>query len=116
MSERTVSLLLEDIRDSLKNIEDFTIGMTVELYRSDLKTQHAVERNFEIIGEAVARLPTAYKDLHPHIEWRIMKDFRNFMVHEYFGIDHQIVWDTILYKLPDLFVKIVLLLKRVNKY
>ena len=112
MSERAVSLLLEDIRDSLKNIEDFTTGMTFEMYQSDLKTKHAVERNFEIIGEAVGRLPVAYKKVHPHIEWRIMKDFRNFMVHEYFGVDDQIVWDTIKYKLPGLYVEISLLQKQ----
>ena len=84
--------------------------MTFEMYQYDLKTKQAVEPHFEIIGEAVARLPEFYKNLHPHIEWRVIKDFRNFMVHEYFGIDHQIVWDTILYKLPDLQRAIVTLL------
>lgn len=112
MSERSINFLLEDIKESLKNIEDFTTGMTFEMYESDLKTRHAVERNFEIIGEAVARLPITYKNTHDHIQWRIIKDFRNFMVHEYFGVDHQIVWDTIKYKLPDLCIEISLLEKQ----
>ncbi len=83
--------------------------MTFELYEADLKTKHAVERNFEIIGEAVSRISETYRNAHPNIEWRILKDFRNFIIHDYFGIDNQIVWDTIAYKLPDLLLDIRLL-------
>ena len=54
------------------------------------------------MGEASARLPDDFKELYPQIEWRIIKDFRNFIIHDYFGINHQIVWDTIQFKLPDL--------------
>lgn len=75
-----------------------------------MKTQHAVERNFEIIGEAASRVSSFYKDQHPEVEWRILKDFRNFIIHDYFGINHRIVWDTIQTKLPELFVLIKQLL------
>lgn len=69
-----------------------------------------MERNFEIIGEASTRLSTNFKTLHPHIEWRIIKDFRNFIIHDYFGINHQIVWDTIQLRLPALLLSIKSLL------
>lgn len=65
-----------------------------------------MERNFEIIGEAVSRLSTDFKDNHPEIDWRILKDFRNFIIHEYFGIDNAIVWDIIENHIPNLKLKI----------
>jgi len=70
MSERDPLLLIEDIKASIRNILDFTKGMTYDLYESDIKTKHAVERNFEIIGEAVSRLSEQFKTAHPHIEDR----------------------------------------------
>jgi uncharacterized protein with HEPN domain len=78
-----------------------------------MKTKDAVERNFEIIGEAGSRVPEEFKKLHPHIEWRIIKDFRNFIIHEYFGINNNIVWDTIQYRLPELHSQITVLLEQV---
>jgi len=78
--------------------------MTLEIYESDLKTRFAVERNFEIIGDAASRITEEYKLNHPEIEWRILKDFRNFIIHEYFGINNEIVWDTIQLRLTDLLI------------
>jgi len=91
-------------KSSINNILDFTKGMTLEIYESDLKTRFAVERNFEIIGEAASRISEEYKLSHPEIEWRILKDFRNFIIHEYFGINNEIVWDTIQLRLTDLLI------------
>ncbi len=111
MSERNIPLLLEDIKTAIISILNYTIDYNSEKYLSDLKTRHAVERNFEIIGEATSKLPESFKTLHPHIEWRIIKDFRNFIIHDYFGINHQIIWDTIQFRLPDLLQNIDALLK-----
>lgn len=102
MSERSISLLLEDIIVAITTIFEFTDGYSFERFESDLKTRQAVERNFEIIGEAVSRLPQEYRNGHPHIEWRIIKDFRNFIIHDYFGVNHQIIWNTIQFRLPEL--------------
>lgn len=104
MSERVTHLLLDDIQSAINNILEFTKGMTLETYELDLKTKFAVERNFEIIGEATSRISENYKLNHPEIEWRILKDFRNFIIHEYFGINNEIVWDTIQWRLPDLLI------------
>jgi len=106
MSERNLSLLLLDIKVSISKILEYTAGMTFESYEADSRTKDAVERNFEIIGEAASRIPDDFKKLHPTIEWRIIKDFRNFIIHEYFGINNQIVWDTIQFRLPDLLQEI----------
>lgn len=110
MSERDFLLLLNDIKEAIHSILQYTAGYSIESYEKDLKTRHAVERNFEIIGEAAARLPAEYKMLHPSIEWRIIKDFRNFIIHDYFGINHAIVWDTIQFRLPTLLAEIKALL------
>jgi uncharacterized protein with HEPN domain len=91
MSERNLTLLLLDIKVSIGRILEYTAGMTFESYEADYKTKDAVERNFEIIGEAASRITDEFKKLHPGVEWRIIKDFRNFIIHEYFGINNQIV-------------------------
>jgi uncharacterized protein with HEPN domain len=111
MSERVTPLLLDDIQCAINNILEFTKGMTLETYESDLKTRFAVERNFEIIGEAAARISEDFKMSHPEIEWRILKDFRNFIIHEYFGINNEIIWDTIQIRLPELLISFQNLVK-----
>jgi uncharacterized protein with HEPN domain len=111
MSERNTRLLLTDIADSIQNILNFTFGFTFESYRNDLKTKHAVEHNFMIIGEAVSRIPEDYKQQHNQINWRQVKDFRNVIVHDYFGIDDNIVWNIIQFSLAELYNSINALLK-----
>jgi uncharacterized protein with HEPN domain len=112
MSERSVPFLLGDIKESIDNILLFTSNLSFEIYQTDLKTVHAVQHNFMIIGEAVARMPDGYKQQNVHINWRQIKDFRNIIVHDYFGIDSSIVWDIIRDNLPGLQTNIAdLLLK-----
>jgi len=60
----------------------------------------------KIIGEAAARVPADFKIDYPQIEWRILKDFRNFIIHDYFGINNEIVWETIQLRLRDLLLDI----------
>lgn len=111
MSERNTSFLLLDIQHSINKILDYTCNMSFEEYESDSKTKDAVERNFEIIGEAASRVPEEFKKLHINIEWRIIKDFRNFVIHEYFGIDNHIVYDIIQHRLPNLLDEISTLIQ-----
>ena len=102
MSERNTSVLLADIIEAIDNIFEFTKGLSFEEYCNDIKTKHAVERNFTVIGEAASRIPDPLKQQYGHINWRLVKDFRNIIVHDYFGIDNTIVWDIINLNLPDL--------------
>ena len=83
MSERDIPSLLQDILEAIGNIKDFTRGISFEMYLADLKTKHAVERNFSIIGEAVARIDKSFRDEHSSGDWREVKDFRNIIVHDY---------------------------------
>ncbi len=86
MSDRNIVLLLKDIESSITKILTYTHGFTFELYETDTKTREAVERNFEIIGEAASRITDEFKQKNQVIEWRIVKDFRSFIIHEYLAL------------------------------
>lgn len=112
MSERNTSVLLGDIIEAIDNILHFTEGLSFEDYCDDIKTKHAVERNFTIIGEAASRIPDQLKQKYSTINWRLIKDFRNIIVHDYFGIDNTIVWDIININLSDLQHDIIYIAQR----
>jgi len=73
-----------------------------EKFRADSKTIDAVVRNFEIIGEAASHMPEEMVASHPDIPWQDMRDMRNVLAHEYFGINEKIIWETIQNDLPPL--------------
>ena len=102
MSERDLRLYLSDIMDSSNAIQEFVKGLSFEEFCKDRKTYSAVIREFEIIGEAVGKLSDEVKQKHPDVEWQDIKDFRNLLTHEYFGIDLEIVWKTVKDDLPAL--------------
>ena len=99
---RDYKTYLDDILEAINYIRDFTTGYTLETLSSDIKTQHAVIRNLEVIGEAVTRLTDDFRAAHPEAEWRKIAGLRNILIHEYFGIDLEIIWDIITHKLPVL--------------
>ena len=84
MSERDFSLYLADILDSGSAIAEFVKDLSFEEFCNDRKTYSAVIREFEIIGEAVGKLPDELKLKRPDVEWQDINDFRNLLIHEYF--------------------------------
>ena len=98
--------MIGDILDSTHKIIDYTDGLSFEAFCVDSKTFDAVIRNFEIIGEATGRLPDGFKQSHPQIDWHRIRGFRNRIVHDYMGIDYEIVWEIKNHFLPDLILKI----------
>jgi len=102
MSNRSSTLLVQDILESAEKIKRYTDGLSFEEFTLDEKTTDAVARNFEIIGEAANRLPSEFKAQSPEIDWNRLRGFRNRIVHDYFGIDYAIVWKIIEDYLPDL--------------
>lgn len=115
MSERDTLLLLKDIEQSIQLVLSYTENFTLEQYKTDRKTKDAVERNFEIIGEAAGRLPEEFRMENNEVEWRIIKDFRNVIIHDYFGINDEIIWNAIQKHLPVLLSKITTLIKAIDK-
>ena len=102
-SPRADRLLVEDMLESLGRIARYTAGMQKETFLSDRKTIDAVVRNLEIIGEAAARLTVDIRQqLQPGTEWPQIVGLRNRIVHEYFGVDTEVVWQIISRDLPQL--------------
>ena len=106
MSKRSSKLLIQDILESGQKILNYTEGISFDEFASDSKTIDAVIRNFEIIGEAANRLSDEFKDEHPNIDWHKIRGFRNRIIHDYFGIDFNIVWIIKETFLPDTLAKI----------
>jgi uncharacterized protein with HEPN domain len=99
---RDWQLRIADIIEAIETILTYSAGMTFEQFASDRKTIDAVVLNFIIIGEAASHLPDDFIELHPDLPWREMRDMRNIAVHEYFGVDRMIVWETLKNNLPPL--------------
>jgi len=95
-------LYLDDILESVHAILDYIEEMDFEAFTKDRKTYSATIREFEIIGEAVSNLSIEIKNQHTEIEWQDIKDFRNILIHEYFGVDLELVWGVIINDLPKL--------------
>lgn len=100
MSKRGAILYLEDIRNSINKIEKYTNGVNLDDFSRDDKSIDAVVRNLSIIGEAVMNLPKEIKDNNSEMAWKEIIGMRNKVVHEYFGIDEEILWKTIQEDLP----------------
>lgn len=113
MSKRPEKLLLEDILESIESILEFTSDISIERFLTDKKTKDAVVRNFEVIGEAANKLSKGLKDNNQQIDWQGIIGFRNVIVHDYFGVDYEIVWNIKNNHLPKLKEEIGRL---INKY
>jgi len=77
-------------------------GLTFEAFSSDETLQRAFVRSLEVIGEATKKVPADFRTEHPDIEWRAMAGMRDRLIHDYFGIDYEIVWDVVRNRIPEL--------------
>lgn len=102
MSYRTARLLLADMLDRFDRIERYIAGLDGVAFLQDSKTCDSVVRNLEIIGEAANRLPPELTQRHPEIPWRRIVGLRNRVVHEYFDVDLELVWEIVCVELPAL--------------
>lgn len=100
MSKRSINLYLDDIKDSIRKIEKYTSGVTFYEFSRDDKLIDAVVRNLSIIGEAVINIPKEIKIKIPDVAWKEIKGMRNKVIHEYFGIDEEILWKTVQEDIP----------------
>jgi uncharacterized protein with HEPN domain len=106
---------LEHIAQAIANIVEYTRGMDKAAYVSDRKTQDAVVRNLEVIGEACNNVSQYHPDFaskHPQVPWKFAYEMRNALAHGYFTVDHGIVWQTIQTDLPGLGAEIQVILNR----
>jgi uncharacterized protein with HEPN domain len=102
MPYRDWKLRLEDVLEAIPRIDRYTAGMDYDSFRADDKTIDAVVRNLEVIGEAARHIPEEVQKQYPDIPWARMRDVRNVLIHEYFGVSVSIVWQTVRDDLPPL--------------
>jgi uncharacterized protein with HEPN domain len=107
---RDYRLYLEDILAAAQKIESYTEGLSFQQFIQDEMRLDAALRNLEIIGEATKNLPSELRDKYPDVDWRKVAGLRDIVIHAYFNIDNNIIWDIIQNKLPDLqsYVAIIL--------
>lgn len=99
---KNYAVFIKDILQSIKAIEEFAKDMPLDKFIADDKTSSAVIRKLEIIGEAAKHIPENIKKKYPKIPWKEMAGMRDKLIHFYFGIDYNLVWQTIKKRLPEL--------------
>lgn len=95
MSERQDINCLNDMLEAARRAVNFSTGLSYDDFVKDIKTQDAVVRNIEIIGEAAKNVSENTRDKFPHIPWKQVAGMRDKLVHHYFGVNIDIVWDVV---------------------
>ena len=111
MSKREIRLYVEDALEAIEAIESYLDGLSYDNFITDRKTYSATIREYIIIGEAIAHTIDILEVKVPDFPWRIIKDFRNIIVHEYFGVDSEMVWDISTNELKNLKEKLLHILE-----
>jgi uncharacterized protein with HEPN domain len=102
MSHRPARLLLDDILERIDRIDRYVADVDRETFLRDGKTSDSVVRNLEVIGEAASRLPEQFRARHAEVPWRRIVGLRNRIIHEYFDVDLELVWEILQTELPGL--------------
>ncbi len=99
---RDYKVFLQDALEAIGNVGEFVGAMTLDQFKSDKKTLHAVVRDLEVIGEAIKQIPAEVRVRYPNVPWQRIAGLRDILIHHYFSIDVDIVWDIVQNKLVEL--------------
>ncbi len=91
-----------DLLDAIDRIDDYTAGLTLTTFLRDERTRDAVLRNLARLGETTKFIPQSVQDRNPQVPWAYLRDIRNLVSHDYFGIDPELIWNTVRHELPGL--------------
>jgi uncharacterized protein with HEPN domain len=102
---------LSDILIAATHAQNFVAGLDFDTFQTDAEKVYAVTRALEIIGEAARQLPESLLERHPELPWHEMIGMRNVVIHEYFGVDHAVLWRTVHEDLPPLCAAVTAILE-----
>lgn len=108
-------IFIEDILDSIADIEKFLKDYNIDDLKNDKKTLYAVIRCFEIIGEASKNIDNEFKEKYHNLPWKEMSGLRDKLIHAYFGVDINLLWNTIKNNLPKLKSDLINIIKEQEK-
>lgn len=100
--KRELTDYLADILNAINEIDEFTAGMSFDVFEEDRKTINAVIRSLEVLGEATKHIPTSFRNKHPDIPWSKMAGMRDVLIHNYMGVDLMTVWKVVQERLPEI--------------
>jgi uncharacterized protein with HEPN domain len=106
MSERQIRDSLQDMLEAAQRTLQYTENLSFEKFQEDFKTQDAVLRNLEVLGEAVKNIPVSFQDKHPDLPWADMARTRDRLIHHYFGVNLDIVWGIVELELANVVEKL----------
>ncbi len=109
------AVFLRHVLQSIEAIEKYLKGRSFEDFEGDIALQDSVMRRMEIIGEAVKNLPEGFKKNYSWVEWKNAASMRDVLIHQYFGVDIKVVWDTAHISIPKLKKDILKVLKEIEK-
>ncbi|MGF1600964.1 MAG: DUF86 domain-containing protein [Thermosynechococcaceae cyanobacterium] len=114
MTQRDIRDYLQDILTTIDMAEQFVSGMTFDKFQNDAKTIFAVTRAIEVIGEATKQIPPTLREQYPDIPWKGVTGMRDKLIHAYFGVKLDILWDTTQQDLQNLKPVIQAMLKSLS--
>jgi uncharacterized protein with HEPN domain len=100
--KREIGDYIEDISNAMDKSMKFIKDLSYDDFAGDDKTAFAVVRTIEIIGEAAKNVPESVRKKYPEIPWKEMAGMRDKVIHEYFGVDSRVVWETVKRRIPDI--------------
>ena len=112
---RDFKIFLKDILEAISRIETYTKDLSFKDFCENKLVQDGVVRNLEIIGEAIKHVPEEIRKKYPDLEWKKIAGLRDILIHAYFGIDHDIVWDVVTNKIPELKEQVLRILSKRKK-
>ncbi|MDB9314643.1 DUF86 domain-containing protein [Spirulina sp. CS-785/01] len=116
MTSRQLEDYLQDILDAIIAAQQFVADMSFEEFISDQKTIFAVTRAIEIVGEATKNIPPSIRNIYPQVQWKSIAGMRDKMIHQYFGVNLRVLWDTVHQDLPTLEPIIAKILKDLSNF